>query len=222
MAAPHDAPGDDLPTPPDAVPLPDLEPEDTVPGATARRSRVPWGSLALVVLYVLVTGAYLGVSYFLSDDFAVGRAVAEGDALLGEDQGRGVENDDLVRAASSYLDALLVDPDLGYAHKRLESIKWRFQERGATFPHELQMRWAAVAARSRAGKVGQNVLDTLPVTPDERFGLTRARATLKSRLYWVATGLFLLLLWSGIRWWMRVQAEDDARPDGDDRGSAMY
>lgn len=185
---------------------------------------MPWGALALVLLYCLGAGGYVAVSYYLSADVATGRKLARADRLLGDDKGRASPEANLLEAAGIYLDVLLVNPDLAYAYEKLETIHWRMQERGAAFPKELEMREAAVAARAKAGKEKTSVLDRIPVTFEERFGLGKARDRVVGQLRWAVFGLLLVVGWTGWRGWtLRRQAEEAERTARErDRGSAMY
>ncbi|RMG12292.1 MAG: hypothetical protein D6729_16715 [Deltaproteobacteria bacterium] len=183
-----------------------------------RRLRMPWEMLFVVVVYLaLATGVWYWAA-FESEPARIARALAAGEAVMGEDQGHSATTPALLEAAEHYLEALTLDPNLQTAHARLESIKWRLEERGERIPLELQRRHAALAARSRYGNPRTA---TLPMSADERFGLSTKAEFVGRVMRWLGVGFVAVLVLALLRA-VRFRPEEPPPPSVDDRGSAAY
>ena len=187
-------------------------------GARRRRLRIPWEMTFVVAAYLLFAAGVWYWAAYQSEPARIARALAAGEAVMGQDQGRSARTEALLEAADHYLEALAIDPNLATAHARLESIKWRLEERGERVPTDLQLRHAALAARSR---FGQPRIARLPVSAEERFGLKEKAAYVGEVLRWLGLGFIAILILALVRAFSPT-AEPPPKPPLDDRGSAAY
>lgn len=101
--------------------------------------------LALGV-YALLVLAFVSWRYWSSPEYQAAVHWEEAAELLGSDGGRGISREKLIEAYEHLLEAARLMPQVRTLHERLESLNWRFEERGLQQPEELRRRAEAVAA----------------------------------------------------------------------------
>ncbi|MDF1564147.1 MAG: hypothetical protein P1V51_13945 [Deltaproteobacteria bacterium] len=160
------------------------------------RPGLPWIGLGILVIYLVACISTVWTMHISSDAYKINQLMIEASQLVGPDQGRDRELDQLAEAAQIYLNALGIDPDFKPAHDRLETIRWRFQERRQDFPEELARQQVMVSRRSSLGKrESGGLFGAMPVNAEKRFGLAELRSKLITRLVWIGLGGIVILGW---------------------------
>jgi hypothetical protein len=168
------------------------------PEASERKlPRLPWGKMIAVLVYVVGGGSCMLVEHLTSEGAKIERHLREADSLLGERMGSASSVPELVRAAEAYLEVLAIDKHHDLAHRRLDLIKRRFDERRIAFPAELNRRHSAISSRAQLEKAGarKSLFADLPITPGERFGFDDQKRKAKRSSYLYFGGLAALLGW---------------------------
>lgn len=201
-----------------AVP-PEIDDGDTDPEGPAPRTGASLAPLVVLLLYVVGATVVVYVAYHSSNEYKIEKAVAAGDRILGNDQGRSADLQHLEVAAHHYLDALVLDPDLAWAHHQMKSIRWRFQEHDVPFPTQLDRLDEAIAARAHHAHKG-TFLDALPITPEDRYGGAAKR--LAHYVRWAVIFGAIILLWSIYSFVQNRRARRRRPATVEDKGTAMY
>lgn len=111
----------------------------------SRRLPVPWGLLVALGLYALSVLGYVWATWWRSPDYIAAEHYTAAREILGPKQGRGVGREGLLSAYTHLLEAARLKPEVKSFHEQLESLNWRFDERGWAVPQELRNRAEAVA-----------------------------------------------------------------------------
>lgn len=106
---------------------------------------VPWGLFIVLGIYALAVLGYVWATYWRSPEYRAAEHFAQADALLGLDDGRKASREQLEAAYLHLLEAARLVPRAKLLHDRVESLRWRFEERKFRMPRDLEMRAEAVA-----------------------------------------------------------------------------
>ena len=106
---------------------------------------VPYGLFIVLAVYGLLVLGYVWKTYWLSPEYLAAERLQEATDLLGLDDGRSASKETLLKAYNDYLEAARLMPRVKFLHQRIESMRWRFEERGFKLDKDLEMRAEAVA-----------------------------------------------------------------------------
>ncbi len=106
---------------------------------------IPYGLLVALGVYGLLVLLYVWRTYWNSPEYLAAEHLAAANELVGDDDGKKASKDTLTQAYVHYLEAARLMPRITFLHKRVEAMRWRFEERGFKMDHDLQMRAEAVA-----------------------------------------------------------------------------
>lgn len=187
--------------------------------------RLPWGHLIFLGLYLVATLSTIWASHVHSKPYRIARLMEKADAILGSDRGLDRSEEELLDAWHRYVEVLDLDPNFVPAYRRLESIRWRFQERHRPIPKDAEAAYRLAASESTLGRKKTGLFADMPEDAETRFGLSDLKTRLLTRLVWTAVGAGVILIWAGLSYLREREAYRERLQKAkatSDRGSALY
>jgi hypothetical protein len=160
---------------------------------------VPYGLFIVLAVYAVLVLGYVWGTYWSSPEYLAAGHYQQAADLLGIDDGRSASKDALFSAYTHYLEAARLAPKVTELHRRVESMRWRIDERGFKLDTDLEMRAEAVAMLWQ--RIQQEGAPLLVVGAKDRGWAPDdlLEGPGRSFLYSLAGGLLLIL----IRAWLR-------------------
>lgn len=110
-----------------------------------QRIPVPWGLFIALGVYALLVLGWVYATYWRSADYQAAEHWGKAVALLGVDDGRTETRAQLEEAFAHLCEVGRLAPGEKWVHERIESLRWRFDERHFKLPEDLKMRAEAVS-----------------------------------------------------------------------------
>lgn len=118
------------------------DPQNPVPRG---RFPVPIGLFVALALYAAAVLGYVWATYWDSADYQAAVHYAKAQEVLGKKAGAGAPRETLIEGYRHLLEAARLKPEVRTVHDQLESLNWRFDERGWRVPEDLRHNAEAVA-----------------------------------------------------------------------------
>lgn len=160
---------------------------------------MPYGLFIVLGVYALLVLLYVWRTYWTSPEYLAAGHLDAAAALLGVDDGRKASKEALTQAYVHYLEAARLVPRVTLIHQRVESMRWRFEERGFKLDHDLQMRAEAVAVLWQRIQQEQ---EPLLVTGTRDRGWNAAELLSgpgRTLEYSLPGGLVIVVIWAWLR-----------------------
>lgn len=94
-----------------------------------KRSLIPWGLIFFFAVYIC--GVYVFINYYYKQtpEYQAALHYDVGDRILGDDDGKTAETEQLFIALDEYIKGTQITPGQDYGYQRIETIQHRFYER---------------------------------------------------------------------------------------------
>lgn len=169
----------------------------------------PWALVvALAAYYGLVTG-YVWLQYWDSPEYAAALHLQQAGGLLGKEDGRTANQEQLLEAYSHLLEAVRLLPDEAWIHKELERVHARIEQRGWQLPQDLKHRADAVAIVTERREAARKPILAVGAR-DRGWDPESLLAGPGKTFAWSLVGAFgIVVLWAQVRFSSRRMREED-------------
>ena len=167
-----------------------------------KKSLIPWGLIFFFALYL--AGSYTFVRYYTqtTPEYKAAVHFSKGDQILGDDEGKTAEDQQLIAAFNEYVEGSKLTPGDSYGQMRIETILRRLNERHISLDKnqqremDLLARMYAMDVQRRKPILFVGIRDTWDIDALEELPL-------KIFNYSLVIAVFIMILWVIRSWRLR-------------------